>query len=41
MGSPLAPVPANLFMGHYKKGWLSNYNGVSPFYYTRYVDDIF
>ena len=24
MGSPLAPVLANLFMGHYEKEWLSN-----------------
>ena len=41
MGSPLAPVLANLFMGDYEKEWLSNYNGASPSYYTRYVDDIF
>ena len=41
MGSPLALVLANLFMGHYEKEWLSNYDGVSPSYYTRYVDDIF
>ena len=33
MGSPLAPVLANLFMGHYEKDWLSNYDGVSPSYY--------
>ena len=24
IGSPLAPVLANLFMGHYEKEWLSN-----------------
>ena len=41
MGSPLAPVLANLFMCHYEKEWLSNYYEVSPTYYTRYVDDIF
>ena len=41
MGSPLAPVLANLFIDHYEKEWLSNYDGVSPSYYTRYVDDIF
>ena len=42
MGSPLDPVLANLFMGHYKKEWLSNYDGVPPSYYTRYVvHDIF
>ena len=41
MGSPLAPVLANLFMGHYEKEWLSNYEGILPSYYTRYFDDIF
>ena len=41
MRSPLAPVLANLFMGHYENEWLNNYDGVSPSYYTRYVDDIF
>ena len=41
MGSPLGPVLVNLFMGHYEKEWLSNYDGVSPSYYTRYADDIF
>ena len=39
--SPLAPVLANPFMDHYEKEWLSNYDGVSLSYYTRYVDDIF
>ena len=33
MGSPLAPVLANLLMGHYEKEWLSNYDGISPSYY--------
>ena len=41
MGSLLTPVLANLFMGHYEKEWLSNYDGVLPSNYTRYVDDIF
>ena len=41
MGSPLAPVLANIFMGHYEKEWLSNYDGISLSYYTRYFDDIF
>ena len=40
MGSPLARVLANLFIGHYEKEQLSNYDAVSP-YYTRYVDNIF
>ena len=29
MGSPLASVLANLFMGHYEKEWLSNYDRIS------------
>ena len=38
MGSLLALVLANLFMIRSKKEWLSDYDGVSPSYYTRYVD---
>ena len=38
MGSPFAPVLANLFMGRHEKGWLENYNSVIEFY-RRYVDD--
>ena len=41
MGSPLAPFLANLFMGHYEKEWLSNYDVASPSNYTWYVDYIF
>ena len=41
MASLLAPFLANLFMVHYEKELLSNYDGVSSSYYTRYVDDIF
>ena len=41
MGSPLAPVLANLFMGHNEKLWLENIQGTPPSYYRRYVDDIF
>ena len=40
MGSPLAPVLANLFMGHHEKRWLENYNSGIEFY-RRYVDDTF
>ena len=40
MGSPLAPVLANMFMGFYKSKWLSEYNLSKPKYYLRYVDDI-
>ena len=41
MGSPLAPVLANLFMGHNEKLWIENFQGTPPSYYRRYVDDIF
>jgi len=40
MGSPLAPVLANIFMGHHEKRWLDNYNSGTEFY-RRYVDDTF
>ena len=41
MGSPLAPVLANFFMGHHENNWLNNYKGVKPTLYRRYVEDIF
>ena len=41
MGSPLAPILANLFMGYYEKMWLENCQKHKPLYYKRYVDDIF
>ena len=41
MGSPLAPVLANLFMGHYEHKWIQGYSGIGPGHYRRYVDDIF
>ena len=41
MGSPLAPVLANLFMGHHEHIWLSQYENTKPLFYRRYVDDIF
>ena len=40
MGSPLAPVLANLFMGFYKSMWLNEHNLNKPNFYLRYVDDI-
>ena len=40
MGSPLAPILANLFMGHHEKVWLEMADG-GPTFYRRYVDDIF
>ena len=41
MGSPLAPVLANLFMGHNEKDWIENYKGSKILFYRRYVDDTF
>ena len=41
MGSPLAPVLANLFMGHHESNWINNFSGKKPLFYRRYVDDTF
>ena len=41
MGSPLAPVLANLFLGHHEHSWLSKYKGPSIQFYRRYVYDTF
>jgi len=41
MGSPLAPVLANLFMGHHEKIWLEQYRDSQVLFYRRYVDDTF
>ena len=40
MGSSLAPVLANIFMGFHKSKWLNEYNLNKPKFYLRYVDDI-
>ena len=40
MGSPLAPVLANIFMGFCKSRWLNEYNLNKPKFYLRYVDVI-
>ena len=40
MGSPLAPVLANLSMGFYDSKWLNEYNLNKSKFYLRYVDDI-
>ena len=40
MGSPLAPVLANIFMSFYESKWLNEYNLNKPKFYLRYVDDI-
>ena len=38
MGSPLAPVHANIFMGFYESKWLNEYNLNKSKFYLRYVD---
>ena len=40
MGSPLAPVFVNIFMGFYESKRLNEYNINKPKFYLRYVDDI-
>ena len=40
MGSPLAPVFANTFMGFYESKWLNECNLNKPKFYLRYVHDI-
>ena len=39
MGSPLAPVLANIFMGFYESNWLNEYNLNKPKFYFRYADE--
>ena len=41
MGSPIAPVLANLFLGNYEKLWLNECKCLSVQFYRRYVDDTF
>ena len=40
MGSPLAPVLANIFMCFYESKWLNEDNLNKSKFYLRYVDDI-
>ena len=40
MGSPLASVFANIFMGFYESKWLYKYNFNRSKFYLKYVDDI-
>ena len=40
MGSPLAPIFANIFMGFHGSKWFNEYNPNKPKFYLRYVDDI-
>ena len=39
MGSSLAPVLVNIFMGFHESKWLNEYNLNKPKLYLRYVDD--
>ena len=41
MGSPLAPILANLFMRHHEKLWLKNFHGSTILFCCQYVDDTF
>ena len=41
MGSPLALILGNLFMGYHEKSWFENYKDSKISIYHRYVDDIF
>ena len=40
MGSPLAPVLANIFMVFHDSKWLDEYNPNKPKFYLRYINDI-
>ena len=40
MGSPLAPVLGNIFMGFHESKWLNEYNLNKSKFCLRYVDDI-
>ena len=41
MGSPLASILANLFVGYHEKDWIEKAQVVKRTFYKRYVDDIF
>ena len=41
MGSPLAPILANLFMGYHENDWIEKAQVAKSTFYNRYVDDIF
>ncbi|XP_065652825.1 uncharacterized protein LOC136080142 [Hydra vulgaris] len=40
MGSPLAPILANMFIGFHEQTWVNNCSSSIPIFYKRYVDDI-
>ena len=41
IGSPIAPVLADLFLGHYENVWLNEHKCPSVQFYRRYIDDTF
>ena len=41
MGSPLAPILANFFMGFHERNWLDDNSNTTLLFYRRYVDDTF
>lgn len=41
MGSPLAPILANIFLRHFEEKAFQQFTGTKPLYYRRYVDDSF
>ena len=41
MGSPLAPIVANLFMVFHEQNWIEQATNVKSIFYKRNVDDIF
>ncbi|XP_065647894.1 uncharacterized protein LOC136077140 [Hydra vulgaris] len=40
MGSPLAPILANMFIGFHEQTWVNNCSSSTPIFYKRFVDDI-
>ncbi|XP_065681464.1 uncharacterized protein LOC136095139 [Hydra vulgaris] len=40
MGSPLAPILANIFVGFHEQTWINNWSFTAPLFYKRYVEDI-
>ena len=38
MGSPLAPVLVNFFMGFHEQNWIEQATNMKPIFYKRYVD---
>ena len=41
MGSPLAPVLANIFIGFHEQNWIKQATNVKTIFYKRYMDNIF